>query len=55
LAAAAGFHLFFAIYGTNRKERKWVEGNGLQEAASGAINGHGIGGNSFGWKESFSL
>jgi hypothetical protein len=47
--------LLFAIYGTNGKERKRVGGNGLQEAPTGAVDGHGLGGNNFGWKESFSL
>lgn len=35
LAAAAGFHLFFPVCETSGKERKRVEGNGLQETTSG--------------------
>ena len=38
LAAVAGFCLFFSIYETSGKERKWVEGNGLQEIASGIVD-----------------
>jgi len=38
LGSSCRFLFVFSIYETSGKERKWVEGNGLQEIASGIVD-----------------